>query len=114
MFDRCMQQAGITPEEIISNNPNPSNPEEINPGVGFIDYIAMAGTTDYKESMIKGAVVVQNVVSMLGYQGSWLEFVCFGTSSSPTPESCISGESGKSSTISFSHKPMSSFSSENT
>lgn len=76
MFDRCMQQAGITPEEIISNNPNPSNPEEINPGVGFIDYIAMAGTTDYKESMIKGAVIVQNVVSLLGYQGSWLEFVC--------------------------------------
>lgn len=76
MFDRCNNMAGISMEEIIQDNPNPDNSSEINPAVGFIDYIKKTGIEDYEEVLKQGAKVADYVVSLLGYPGNWMEFIC--------------------------------------
>lgn len=76
VFRRCMDSAGITPEEIIAQNPDNDNPNSINKAVGFLDYIQMAGVGNYSEVFAEGSKIAQHVVDLLGYPGSWFEFLC--------------------------------------
>lgn len=76
VFDRCFKEAGISREEIISENHADDDPSALNPAVGFLNYIEMAGVSNYRESMGKGGQLAQRVVEKLGYTGTWLEFIC--------------------------------------
>lgn len=76
VVNRCQINAGISEEELIEDNKDPENPNAMHKAIGLLEYIKMAGVTDYEEVMGKGAIIAQNVVSALGYPGTWLEFIC--------------------------------------
>lgn len=76
VINRCQINAGITEEELIEDNRDPDDPNAMHKAIGLLEYIKMAGVTDYEEIMGKGAIVAQNVVTALGYPGTWIEFVC--------------------------------------
>lgn len=74
VFDRCSKN-GVTPEQILAENPG-SSPDVINPCVGFVDYIKMAGCPDVSEVLGKSGDLANYVVKAMGYQGTWEQFIC--------------------------------------
>lgn len=79
MYKRCEGDESVpwvTKEEIISENPDYSDPNRLNRAVGFENYLTMMGTPDYSEVLRKGVDIVNHVIhECLGYSGSWMEFI---------------------------------------
>lgn len=76
---RCYENGGVTEADLIEEYPNDTgygNPNDINPCVGFEDYLKRAGLNGYKESLEKSSMVANYVVQQcLGYPGNWFEFI---------------------------------------
>lgn len=66
-------------ENIISSNCEEGNPAVLNRAAGFEDYLALAGinSAQIEQAMgLSGQIAQRLVTEVLGYQGSWLEFLC--------------------------------------
>lgn len=74
VFRRC-ENNGVTREQIIAENPGPSN-DEINPCVGFVDYLKLAGCPDVTAVLEQSGNIANYVVGAMGYTGGWEEFIC--------------------------------------
>lgn len=79
MFARCAgpnpNTPWVTPEEIIRENPNSAG-DFVNEAVGFEGYLSMMGISDYSSVLSRGSEVANYVVqTVLGYPGTWLDFV---------------------------------------
>ena len=76
---RCFENGGVTEADLIEEYPNDTgygNPNDINPCVGFEDYLKRAGLDGYRESLEKSSRVANYVVQQcLGYPGNWFEFI---------------------------------------
>lgn len=76
---RCYENGGVTEQDLIEEYPNDTgygNPSDINPCVGFEDYLKRAGLSGYKESLERSSVVANYVVqNCLGYPGNWFDFI---------------------------------------
>lgn len=72
---RCNINGGITKEEMVSEYPN-SDGTELNPAIGFEEYLKLAGINNYREILERSGAVADYVVqNCLGYPGNWFEFV---------------------------------------
>lgn len=75
VFKRCYDNAGITEEELIADNPDPSG-VGMNRAIGFEQYLNMAGVTDIETVLAKSSGVADYVVqNYLHYPGNWLQFI---------------------------------------
>lgn len=76
---RCFENGGVTEADLIEEYPNDTgygNPNDINPCVGFEDYLKRAGMSGYKEVLERSSAVANYVVQeCLGYPGNWFEFI---------------------------------------
>lgn len=76
---RCYENGGVTEQDLIEEYPNDTgygNPNDINPCVGFEDYLKRAGLSGYSEILARSSEVANYVVqNCLGYQGNWFEFI---------------------------------------
>lgn len=76
MFDRVQKNAGISPEELIAENPSYSDPSIINEGIGFIDYINASGVSDVRGTLEQSTSILNYIVgTVLKYPGNWFQFV---------------------------------------
>lgn len=79
MYNRCAGDEAVpwvTPEQIISDNPDSSDPTMLNRAVGFENYLRMMGVNDYAQILEKGVNIVNHVIhDCLGYSGTWMEFI---------------------------------------
>lgn len=72
---RCNINGGITKEEMVAEYPN-SDGTELNPAIGFEEYLKLAGIGNYREILEKSGEVANYVVqNCLGYPGNWFDFV---------------------------------------
>lgn len=72
------EEAGIdNPESIISRNSVEGDPTTINPAVGFMGYLNMAGLSDadVTEVLNESGKIAQNVADALGYPGTWRDLL---------------------------------------
>lgn len=75
VFKRCYENAGITEEELIADNPDPSG-VGMNRAIGFEQYLHMAGITDIRSVLAKSSGVANYVVqNYLHYPGNWFQFI---------------------------------------
>ena len=75
VFKRCYENAGITEEELIADNPDPSG-VGMNRAIGFEQYLHMAGITDIGSVLSKSSGVANYVVqNYLHYPGNWFQFI---------------------------------------
>lgn len=75
VFTRCYNNAGITTEELIADNPDPSG-VGMNRAIGFERYLDMAGVSDIAGVLSKSTEVANYVVqNFLHYPGNWLQFI---------------------------------------
>lgn len=75
VFKRCYDNAGITEEELIADNPDPSG-VGMNRAIGFEKYLEMAGVTNIDTILAKSSKVADYVVqNYLHYPGNWFQFI---------------------------------------
>ena len=75
VFSRCKKNAGITPEELIADNPDPSG-VGMNRAIGFEKYLELAGVTNIGAVLGKSSNVMNYVVqNFLHYPGNWFQFL---------------------------------------
>lgn len=75
VIDRCYSNGGITEEELIAENPDPSG-IGMNRAIGFEEYLKMAGVTDIAGILAQSSKVANYVVQeCLHYPGTWFELV---------------------------------------
>lgn len=72
-----VEKSGISKDLIISRNEDPKRPGRIHPGVGFKEYLMMAGNTEDQiaANLAQSGKIAQHVVNRMGYPGTWHEFV---------------------------------------
>lgn len=85
MFSRCMGDEGepwVTKEEIMLENPDyADNPEDVNVNalnrrVGFEEYLRGIGAGNYSKILERSSDVANYVVqNLLGYEGTWYDFI---------------------------------------
>lgn len=77
MFDSCETNAGLTPQEIIFDNQDPSDANILHRATGLKHYVEMSGISNFEEILEKGARVADYIVKeKIGYPGNWMEFLC--------------------------------------
>lgn len=75
VFKRCYDNAGITEEELIAENPDPSG-VGMNRAIGFQKYLEMAGVSNMETILARGSHVADYVVqNYLHYPGNWFQFI---------------------------------------
>lgn len=62
-------------EGILKLNCDPNDPTKFNPCIGFEEYLKAAGVTNTAEVLARGGQIANQLVAMMGYPGSWLEFI---------------------------------------
>lgn len=74
VFQRC-ENNGVTKDQILAENPGPT-PSDINPCVGFVDYLKMAGCSNVQGVLKQSGDIANYVVGAMGYTGGWEDFIC--------------------------------------
>lgn len=66
---------GSKAESIKSRNSNPNNPSEWDERIGVLGYLKALGSSDISKSFVRAREIADLVVSQMGYEGSYLEFL---------------------------------------
>lgn len=79
MYSRCAGDEGepwVTKEEIIAENHEDGRETELHRAAGFEEYLRGIGAGDYSKILERSSVVANYVVqNLLGYDGTWYDFI---------------------------------------